>query len=147
MRMRALLLGAMMVALPLQAWAQAQPPKGKKPKPEEVKKARPGAPTPDAAMAPLSELSETLGALTLLGQLCAPTPDTPNIWRVRMEGLLEAEGEAAGASERMKGAFNRGYSDYATSYARCTPAARAATETLRREAARLARLLNQRFGS
>jgi uncharacterized protein (TIGR02301 family) len=146
MKARRLLMAVLMLALPLQALAATPARKGKKPKVEEVKKARPAPPTPDAAQGPLSELSETLGALALLSQHC--TPDgTPNIWRARMEALLEAEGEPAGASARMNGAFNRGYSDFATSYSRCTPAARAAQEHLRRDAARLARVLSQRFGS
>lgn len=145
--MRALLL-LLALALPLQALAATPQRKGKNAKKvEEVKKARPSAPTPDSAHAPLSELSETLGALALLSQICSPTPDAPNIWRIRMEALVESEGEPAGASERMKGAFNRGYADYSTSYTRCTPAARAAQISLRQEAARLARWLNQRFGS
>lgn len=132
----------------LGASAQAAPAlrKGQKPKAEEPKKTRPAPPTLDAAQAPLSELSETLGALTLLSQLCAPDI-TPNPWRVRMEGLIEAEGEASGARAAMQGAFNRGFNEFATSYSRCTPSAKAADEALRREAARLSRVLTQRFGS
>lgn len=128
--------------------ALAAPPlrKGQKAKPEEPKKVRPAPPTLDAAQGPLAELSETLGALTLITQVCAPDL-APNPWRLRMETLLEAEGEASGAKAAMQGAFNRGFTDFATSYNRCTPSAKAADESLRREAARLSRVLTQRFGS
>ena len=127
------------------AQAAPRPPKGKKPAVEAPKKALPAPPTSDAAQGPLSELSETLGGLARLSELCAPDLK-PNPWRARMEGFIDAEGEASGARERMNGAFNRGYADFSTSHQRCTPAARAAEDDLRREAGRLARLINQRFG-
>lgn len=95
---------------------------------------------------PLVEISEVVGALAFLSQLCSPGV-MPNPWRSRMEALLEAEGEASGAKEQMAGAFNTGYADYATTYRQCTPAAQAATQALAREAARLARDLERRFGS
>lgn len=138
----------LLAALPLAA--QAAPVvrgKGKKaPKVEEVKKLRPPPPTPMAAQQPLAELSETLGSLTRLAEVCAPDAK-PNPWRARMEGLLEAEGEAAQAKAQMQGAFNRGYAEFANSYDRCTPAALAAEEAQRREAARQAQAIALRFGN
>lgn len=92
------------------------------------------------------ELSEAIGALALLNQVCAPAART-NPWRVRMEDLVEAEGEASGLREKMMGAYNRGFSEYAISYRQCTDAARAARALLTRDAARLARDLERRFGS
>jgi len=139
-------LAVMLALLPALAMGAPLTRKAQKPKTEEPKKVRPAPPTPEAAQGPLSELSETMGALAVLSQLCAPDI-TPNPWRMRMEALVEAEGEASGAKERMQGAFNRGYADFSTSYTRCTPAAKAADEALRREAARLARVLTQRFGT
>jgi len=54
---------------------------------------------------------------------------------------------ASGIADRLRGAFNHGYSDYATSYRACTPSAKAAAEILTRDAARLARDIERRFGS
>jgi uncharacterized protein (TIGR02301 family) len=107
---------------------------------------RPAAPLSTAQEKPLVELSEVMGALTFLSQLCAPGTE-PNPWRRRMETLLEAEGEASGTHDRMAGAYNTGFADYATTYRQCTPAALAAQQALVREAARLARDLERRFGS
>lgn len=143
---RALVL--LLVLLPLAAEAApALRAKGKKaPKVEEVKKVRPAPPTPMAAQGPLAELSETLGSLTRLAEVCTPEAK-PNPWRARMEGLIEAEGEAAQAKTQMQGAFNRGYAEFANAYARCTPAALAAEQAQRREAARQAQAISQRFGN
>ena len=87
-----------------------------------------------------------MGALTFLSQICSPGQE-PNPWRRRMETLLEAEGESSAAHDRMAGAYNTGFADYATTYRQCTPAAQAAQQALVREAARLARDLERRFGS
>lgn len=148
--------GAPARIIPVPPPAQAAPPAAAAPP-----RARPSIrrPAGDAATAPLLrppssslqekplvELSEVVGALAFLSQLCSPGA-TPNPWRGRMEALLEAEGESAGAREQMAGAFNTGYADYATTYRQCTPAAQAASQALTREAARLARDLERRFGS
>ncbi len=95
---------------------------------------------------PLVELSEIIGALTFLAQICSPA-STPNPWRVRMETLLDSEGEASGVRDKMTGAFNLGFAEYATTYRQCTDSARAARRILTRDAARLARDLERRFGS
>lgn len=108
----------------------------------------PKAPPPpaNAQEKPLVEIAETIGALAFLSQICSPAT-TPNPWRVRMEALLDAEGEASGAREKMTGAFNQGYSEYSASYRQCTDAALAARRILTRDAARMARDLERRFGS
>lgn len=64
-----------------------------------------------------------------------------------MEALIESESEATGLRERMNGAFNTGFADYSTTYRQCTEAARLARRILARDAARLARDLERRFGS
>lgn len=108
----------------------------------------PKAPPPpaNAQEKPLADLSETIGALTFLTQICSPAT-SPNPWRVRMEALLDSEGENSGTREKMTGAFNQGFSDYSTSYRQCTDAARAARRILARDAARMARDLERRFGT
>lgn len=94
---------------------------------------------------PLADLSEIIGALAFLTQICSPTTN-PNPWRVRMETLLDAEGEIAGAREKMTGAYNHGFTDYSTTYRQCTDAAHTARRVLVRDAARLAREIERRFG-
>lgn len=121
-------------------------PSIRRPGPDTPGVNRPAAPLSTAQEKPLVELSEVMGALTFLSQLCTPGSD-PNPWRRRMETLLEAEGESSGTHDRMAGAYNTGFADYATTYRQCTPAAQAAQQALVREAARLARDLERRFGS
>ncbi|WP_284178410.1 TIGR02301 family protein [Rhabdaerophilum sp. SD176] len=121
-------------------------PSIRRPAGENPVASRPAPPVSTAQEKPLVDLSEVVGALAFLSQLCQPGAQ-PNPWRARMEVLLEAEGEPSGAREKMAGAFNTGFSDYATTYRQCTPAAEAARLALTREAARLARELERRFGS
>lgn len=128
-------------AAPLRARPSIRRPQGEAPAASRVL-----PPVSTAQEKPLVDLSEVVGALAFLSQLCQPGA-TPNPWRSRMEVLLEAEGEASGAREKMAGAFNTGFADYATTYRQCTPAAEAARLALTREAARLARELERRFGS
>lgn len=94
---------------------------------------------------PLVDLSEIIGALAFLTQICSPTT-SPNPWRIKMETLLDAEGETSAAREKMTGAYNHGFADYATSYRQCTDAAHTARGVLVRDAARLAREIERRFG-
>ncbi len=70
----------------------------------------------------------------------------PNPWQKRMETLVESEGTAQGNRERLMGAYNAGFSTFSTTYRQCTDAARAARSILVREASRLARALEQRYG-
>lgn len=142
-------LAAMAIMMSLvfpQASAQVPQTKRKKASVETPAAPPPPPPAPDPHHRPLTELSEIIGALALLAEVCSPG-SASNPWRARMERLIAAEGEASGIAERLKGAFNHGYSDYATSYRSCTPSAKAATEMLTRDAARLARDIERRFGS
>ena len=128
-----------------QAFGQRASVRKKKPA-VEAPATPPPPPAPDPHHRPLTELSEIIGALVLLTEICSPASST-NPWRARMERLVAAEGEASGIADRLRGAFNHGYSDYATSYRACTPSAKAAAEILTRDAARLARDIERRFGS
>lgn len=126
---------------------RARPVQRKKPTTEAVTPApKPLLPPANAQERPLLELSEAMGGLAFLTQICSPTT-TPNPWLIRMETLVESEGDNSGAREKMTGAYNHGFSDYATTYRQCTDAARAARKVLTRDAARLARDLERRFGS
>lgn len=94
---------------------------------------------------PILELSETMGSLAFLTTLCRPAPGQ-NPWRRRMEELVDSEGSANANREKLMGAYNQGYSAFSTTYRQCTDAARAARSVLVREAARLARDIERRYG-
>ncbi|MBN8532866.1 MAG: TIGR02301 family protein [Rhizobiales bacterium] len=94
---------------------------------------------------PILELSETMGSLAFLTTLCRPAPGQ-NPWRRRMEELVESEGSANANREKLMGAYNQGFSAFSTTYRQCTDAARAARSVLVREAARLAREIERRYG-
>jgi uncharacterized protein (TIGR02301 family) len=94
---------------------------------------------------PILELSETIGSLAFLTTLCRPAPGQ-NPWRRRMEELVESEGSANANREKLMGAYNQGFSAFSTTYRQCTDAARAARSVLVREAARLARDIERRYG-
>ncbi|MCU0819322.1 MAG: TIGR02301 family protein [Beijerinckiaceae bacterium] len=147
MKRRALAL-LLVALLPVPAMAQQQPaPQTQRraaPPPQPPKE--PVRPTlPAEYEKPMLELSETLGSLAFLTTLCRPE-ERPNPWQKRMETLVESEGNAQGNRERLMGAYNAGFSSFSTTYRQCTDAARAARSILVREASRLARALEQRYG-
>lgn len=114
----------------------------------------PETPPPAAAFEPqLLKLSETLGALAFLTDLCRDesrtgAPLAPGeSWRQRMQDLLEAEAQTAAQQERLAGAFNRGFSGYATTYRSCTSSGRAAIERLLQDGQKLAKEISNRFGT
>jgi uncharacterized protein (TIGR02301 family) len=148
--------GVVLVALliglgpPLAALAQqepARPLRRKKPAIEAPDQPQaPALPQVSPHEGPLVQLSELMGALAFLSGLCA-TREAPNPWARRMEEFLEAEGENAGHRARLTGAYNQGFSEFSTNYRQCTDAARAARALLERDAARLAREIERRFGT
>jgi len=81
---------------------------------------------------PLLQLAETLGSLAFLADLCQPT-QSPNLWLQRMEALMASDGDAFGLRERMGGAYNRGFTAFATTYRQCTGMAEAARRVLMRD--------------
>lgn len=130
------------------ASAQQAQPRARKKAPIETP-AAPATPPPQAEnpqQKPLTDLAEIIGGLAFLTEICSPG-SAVNPWRARMEGLLEAEGEASGIKARMTGAFNQGYTDYSTTYRQCTQSARAVQRLMTRDASRLAREIERRFGS
>lgn len=151
-RHRSVLASLMLMLVADAAIAQQQPQRArpvqrKKPTTEAVAPApKPLLPSANAQERPLLELSEAMGGLAFLTQICSPASN-PNPWLIRMEALVNSEGDNSGAREKMTGAYNHGFSDYATTYRQCTDAARAARKVLTRDAARLARDLERRFGT
>lgn len=113
----------------------------------------PPEPPPAAYEPHLLRLSEILGALTYLTELCRS--DGPSLrpeaegeaWRSRMRDLLEAEAQTPGQKERLAGAYNKGITGYRTTYRTCTPSGKQALERLLIEGAKVAQDMTNRFGS
>jgi uncharacterized protein (TIGR02301 family) len=86
-----------------------------------------------------------MGSLAFLTGLCSPAVE-PNAWQKRMDGLIESEGVVTTTREKMIGAYNQGFVAFQTSHRQCSDAARAARALLVRDAARVARELERRYG-
>ncbi|WP_246733385.1 TIGR02301 family protein [Methylobacterium sp. BTF04] len=118
------------------------------PKPAEKEKEKEPVPAPEPPPAPydrdLMRLSEIIGALAFLRELCV-TPDAVE-WPARMKALMEAEGVTPGRRDRLAGAYNRGYRGYALTYRICTPSAHEAAGRFVAEGERLSHALASRFG-
>lgn len=99
-------------------------------------------PPPPAYEPELLRLSEVIGALAFLRDLC-DAPDAAQ-WPARMQTLIDAEGETN--AERLAGAYNRGYRAFAITYRVCTPAAERAIAGYLAEGERLSRSVARRFG-
>lgn len=123
--------------------AAPRPPAQVKP-PEAKVEAEQPEPPPPPYEPKLLRLSEILGALAFLRPLCGGNDERE--WRTRMTQLIDAEASTAGRRERLAGAYNRGYREYAHTYRRCTPAAEVAIGRFVDEGGRLARELASRYG-
>jgi uncharacterized protein (TIGR02301 family) len=96
----------------------------------------------------LLRLSELLGALSWLTDLCAPgAAEQPGAqWRGQMAALMDAEAASEQRRERLAGAYNRGYRGYETIYRSCTPNAELVIARYLREGERIARDVANRYG-
>ena len=92
----------------------------------------------------LLRLSEVVGSLAFLRNLCASSDAAE--WPKRMQALLETEGTSPGRRERLAGAYNRGYRGYALTYRTCTASATEATARYLKEGESLSRNLAGRYG-
>lgn len=105
-------------------------------------------PQPEAPAAPyetdLLKVSEVMGGLALLQQVCAaPAAES---WTERMRALMEAEGRSPAIRDRLAGAYNKGFRAYALMHRDCTPVSREAAARLAREGEALARQIASRYG-
>jgi uncharacterized protein (TIGR02301 family) len=140
----------------------AAPTPAKAKKQDKARSAAPAAATPatkpaagdaaGAAGAPpppyqgqLVRLSEVLGALTYLRDLC-PGKDGAD-WREKMSALLQAEAPEGPRREAYVAAFNRGFHGYELTYRACTENARGATARFLDEAAKISRDVSYRYGN
>ncbi len=123
------------------------------PKPA-VANAKPGAPAtpaplPDEPPPPyepqLLRLSELLGALTYLQDLCGG--QSGQVWRQKMTSLMNAETQNPSRRSRLAGAYNRGFNGYELSYRQCTPNAQAVITRFLDESGRIARDVTHRYGT
>lgn len=130
------------------ALAQGRPapqrPPARAPEKEKEKEPAPPPDLPTPYDRDLMRLSEIVGALAFLRELCA-SPDAPE-WKARMGAILDSEGTTPGRKERLAGAYNRGFRGYALTYRVCTPAAVEASARFIGEGERLSQSLAGRFG-
>ncbi len=140
-----LVLGPVLAAS--EAWAQQRSAPARAPaKPPEKEKEPPPPPEPPPAPydRDLMRLSEIVGALAFLRNLCA-APDAPE-WPTRMKAILESEGVTPARRDRLAGAYNRGFRGYSLTYRVCTPAATEASRRYLAEGERLSHAIAGRFG-
>lgn len=83
----------------------------------------------------LMRLSEILGAVHYLRELCGANEG--QVWRERMQTLMDAEGSSALRKARLSRAFNQGYRSYSRTYNTCSPSAQVAITRFLSEGAEL----------
>ena len=141
---------AMILAAPVSAAAQkimaVEQAASEKEKDKEKEKAP--APAPEPPPPPyepqLLRLSEIIGALAYLRDLCGAHDG--EVYHAKMAALLEAEAKTDARKERLAGAYNRGFEGYALTYRACTPAAHEVLTRFLDEAARISKDLANRYG-
>ncbi|WP_407048169.1 TIGR02301 family protein [Methyloraptor flagellatus] len=89
-------------------------------------------------------LAEIMGALHHLRPLCGA--DEGQMWRDKMNALIQAEEPAPDRRKRIIERFNRSYRALAEVYRTCTPAAREIVDQYLREGAKLSRDVVSRYG-
>ena len=105
----------------------------------------------DAAEQPLpydadmQRLSEIMGALHFLQQLCEGVGASP--WRDEMTALLDAEQPDPSRGARMVDAFNRGYESYRSVHRSCGASAQLAMQRYHDEGMRIAVDIGTRYGA
>jgi uncharacterized protein (TIGR02301 family) len=87
----------------------------------------------------LFRLAEILGTVHYLRELCGANEG--QLWRERMQDLLNAEGSSALRRVRLTRSFNQGWSNYRRTYSTCTPSAEAAIAKFLTEGAQIAETL------
>jgi uncharacterized protein (TIGR02301 family) len=81
-------------------------------------------------------LAELLGAVHYLRELCGA--EDGQIWRDKMQALVEAEGTSALRRAKLVQSFNKGYRSYRRTYQTCTKSAETAVARFLAEGAEIA---------
>ena len=140
--------GAPLLAAALAALLAAGPPALAQQRPRAAPAPEQPAPPPEPPPPPyerqMLRLSEILGALAFLRELCGAGDG--EAWRAKMAALLDAEATTEARKARLAGAYNRGYRGFQLVHRVCTPAAEAAIARYLAEGARIARDLAGRWG-
>lgn len=124
--------------------AIAAPAFGQAAKPPEAPK--PAAEPPPAPYEPqLLRLSEILGALSFLQELCGSARDGEEL-RKQMSALIDAEATTPARKARFAGAYNKGFRGFEQTYATCTPNAGLVMARYLAEGQQIAREVASRFG-
>jgi uncharacterized protein (TIGR02301 family) len=92
----------------------------------------------------LLRLSEILGGLHFLRQLCGFEDGA--VWRAEMDGLLRSEKPGPVRRARLVSRFNRGFESYHAVYRTCTPSARRAIALYLAEGRRITNDIRARYG-
>ena len=134
------------VALGLLLVAPALAQQAKESAGKEVPAAAPVEEKPAPYDERLERLSEILGAMHYLRNLCAEKAE--DNWRASAQRIIDLEaGAEPRRKEKLTAAFNRGYRSFAAVHASCTSAALEAEERYRAEGATLAAEITARFGN
>jgi len=107
--------------------------------------AQPAAGGRPAYEADLQRLSEILGALHYLRDLCGAREGMA--WRNEMQALVDAETPSGDRRARMIAGFNRGYNGFQQTYRTCTPAASVAIRRYIEEGSKISRDLTARYAN
>lgn len=143
-RLAAVALAVVLAASPLAAQQRAPQRPPARAEPQKPEPPPPPPPPPAPYEASLLRLSELLGVLAFMRDLCGEGDGVA--WRGRMNALVEAEGTTPDQRARLAGAYNRGYRGYQHVYRQCTPAARVVISRSLAEAGRLSRDIATRYG-
>lgn len=107
---------------------------------QQILPVEPAAPPYDEQ---LFRLSEILGAIHYLRQLCGH--DEEDTWRDQMSALIDAEEPDGLRRARLIDRFNRGYEGFRAIYRDCTPAANESAGRYLNEGARIAADITARY--
>jgi uncharacterized protein (TIGR02301 family) len=84
----------------------------------------------------LMRLSEILGAVHYLRELCGANDG--QLWRDRMQALMNTEGSSALRRAKLTRSFNNGYRSYSRTYSTCSATAQTAIDRFLSEGAEIA---------
>ncbi len=94
----------------------------------------------------LVRLAEILGAIHYLRNLCGAANEE-QVWRDRMQALIDAEKPSAARRARFVDGFNRGYRGHERTHAACTDASRLLADRFVREGAQIAAQVSSRYAN